>query len=280
MMRRTLFSLAIVILLAPSARATTLVRLSLEQLSQAATLVVRGRVLAEESRWNEAHTQIVTLATVQVTQSVKGAPPAFVTIAQPGGTVGNVHLRVAGTVYFSPQDEFYFFLEPDPAEASRFLLVGMLQGAFRIVRDPTSGEERVIHPLSGFAVSKRGLLEEGGRAAVIPEPLFRRELESALARPLVIPRGTALPVVVKDSPTRRSGMWRVFGRTTADVFPNSRVVVPAGSAVEGTAKLATGRWRIHWKEISLRGVRVTLHAENEQPAKIPLSGSEMLLVLR
>jgi hypothetical protein len=269
-----------VMLLAPSARATMLVRLSLEQLSQAATVVVRGRVLTEESRWNPAHTQIVTLTTVQVSQSVKGAPPTFVTIAQPGGTVGNVHLRVAGTVYFRPQDEFYFFLEPDPAEPPRFLLVGMLQGAYRIVRDPMNGAERVIHPLSGFAVSERGLREEAGRAAVTPEPMFRRELEGALARPLEIPRGTVLPVVVKDPPTRRSGMWRVVGRTTADVFPDSRVVVPAGSAVEGTAELASGRWRIHWKEISLRGARATLHAENEQPAKIPLAGSEMLLVLR
>jgi hypothetical protein len=280
MKRYILFSLAILILLAPSARATTLVRLSLEQLSQAATLVVRGRVLTGGSRWNQAHTQIVTRTTVQVTQSVKGAPPTLVAIEQPGGTVGNVHVRVAGTVFFNPQDEFYFFLEPARGDASGFLLVGMLQGAYRIVRDPTNGEERVIHPLSGLGVSQRGLLDEAGRAAVVPEPMFRRELQSALARPPEIPRGTALPVVVMNPPTRCSGVWRVFGETTADVFPNSRVVVPAGSAVEGTAELASGRWKIHWREISLRGAQVTLDAVNEQPAKVPLSGSEMLIVLR
>ena len=280
MQRHIFFSLAILLLLAPSARATTLVRLSLEQLSQAATLIVRGRVLAQESRWNQAHTQIHTRTTVQVSQAIKGVAPSSVVIEQPGGTVGNVHVRVAGTVYFSPQDEFYFFLEPTRADASRFLLVGMLQGAYRIVRDPSNGEERVIHPLSGFGVSKRGLLDEAGRAAVVPEAIFRRELQNALARPIEIPRGTALPVVVKNTLPRRAGVFCLHGETTADSFPNPRVVIPAGSAVEGTAELRSGEWRIHWREISLRGVRIALNALNEEPAKIRLAGREMLLVLR
>jgi len=277
---RILFSLAISILLAASAGATTLVRLSLEQLSQAATVVIRGRILAQESHWNTAHTQIVTRTTVQVVQSVKGVAPSRVVIDQPGGAVGNVRVRVAGTVFFKPQDAFYLFLEPARRDASQFLLVGMLQGAYRIVRNPRNGEERVIHPLSGFAVSKRGLLDEAGRAAAVSEPFFRQELRNALAAPIEIPRGTMLPVVIKSATTRRSGVRRVFGATTADIFPNSRVVIPAGSAVEGTAELASRRWRIHWREISLRGARVALRADNEQPARVPLSGSEMLMVLR
>jgi hypothetical protein len=217
---------------------------------------------------------------VQVIQSAKGVAPSQVVIDQPGGTVGNVRVRVAGTVFFKPQDEFYLFLEPVHRDASQFLLVGMLQGAYRIVRDPRNGEERVIHPLSGFAVSKRGLLDEVDRTAAVPEPIFRQELQHALATPIEIPRGTVLPVVVQNTPMRRAGVWRVFGTTTADIIPNSRVIVPAGSAVEGTAEFVSGRWRIHWKEISLRGARLALHADNDQPAKIPLSGSEMFLVLR
>ena len=47
-------------------RATTLVRLSLEQLSQASTHVVRGHAVRQESRWNPEHTRIVTLTTVAV----------------------------------------------------------------------------------------------------------------------------------------------------------------------------------------------------------------------
>jgi hypothetical protein len=189
-------------------------------------------------------------------------------------------VRVAGTVFFRPQDEFYLFLEPTRQDASRFLLVGMLQGAYRIVRGPRNGEERVIHPLSGFAVSKRELVDEVDRTAAVAEPIFRQELQHALTTPIEIPRGTTLPVVIKSAMERRSGVRRVFGATTATIFPNSRVVVPAGSAVEGTAELASGRWRIQWRELSLRGARVALHADNERPASIPLAGSEMLMILR
>lgn len=280
MMRTALLSLAFFILLVPVARATTLVRLSLEQLSQAATVVVRGRVLAQESRWNQAHTQIVTWTSVQITQSLKGAPPSLVAIEQPGGTVGNVHVRVAGTVFFNPQEEFFFFLEPARGDASRFLLVGMLQGAYRIVRDPRNGEEHVIHPLSGFAVSKRGLLDEAGRAGGVPEPLFRRELQNALARPLAIPRGTALPVVVKAAPARRSGGLRLLGRTTADVFPNSQTVIPAGSSIEGIAEWKSDGWRIQWTGLSVRGVRVALNSVDREPNQAPLREREMVVVLR
>ena len=279
-MKRTLFFLAILLVPAASTQATTLVRLSLEQLSQAATVVIRGRVLAQESRWNPAHTQIVTRTTVQVVQSVKGDVPSQVVIDQPGGAVGNVRVRVTGTVFFRAQDEFYLFLEPARRDASEFLLVGMLQGAYRIVRDSRNGEERVIHPLSGFAVSKRGLLDEVYRTAAVAEPIFRQQLQRALATPIEIPRGTRLPVVIKSATGGHSGMRRIFGATTADIFPNAHVVVPAGSVVEGTAESASGRWRIRWREISLRGASVALRAENDLPSQVPLAGSEMWMILR
>jgi hypothetical protein len=279
-MKRSLFFLTILLLPATSTRATTLVRLSLEQLSQAATVVVRGRVLGQVSRWNPAHTQIVTRTTVQVVQSVKGDAPLQVVIDQPGGAVGNVRVRVAGAVFFRPQDEFYFFLEPARRDASQFLLVGMLQGAFRIIRDPRNGEERVIHPLSGFAVSKRGLLDEVHRTAAVAEPIFRQQLQRVLAVPIEIPHGTTLPVVIKNATTQRSGVRRVLGATTADIFPNSQVIVPAGSIVEGTAEFTSGRWRVHWGQISMRGASVALRAENDLPGQVPLAGTEILMILR
>jgi hypothetical protein len=280
MKRHALFSLMTLFLLAPTARATTLVRLSLEQLSQAATVVVRGRIVAQQSGWNQAHTQILTQTTVEVIESVKGVPPSPLVMEQVGGTVGNVHVRVAGTVFFHPQEDFYLFLEPARGESRCFLLVGMLQGAYRIVRDPKSGREHVVNPLSGFDLSPRRLVDEASRAAVVPMPMFRQKLENALAAPLRIPRGTRLPVRVNKPPIRRSGVWHLCAETTADIFPNSRVVVPVGSAVEGTAEMVAGRWRICWRELSVRGTPIALHATNDAPAMELLRGREMFVVLR
>jgi hypothetical protein len=138
----------------------------------------------------------------------------------------------------------------------------------------------VIHPLSGFAVSKRGLLDEVHRTAAVAEPVFRQQLQRALAVPIEIPHGTTLPVVIKNATTQRSGVRRVLGATTADIFPNSQVIVPAGSIVEGTAEFTSGRWRVHWGQISMRGASVALRAENDLPGQVPLAGTEILMILR
>ena len=102
------------------ALATSLVRLSLDQLTQASSAVLQGRVVSQASQWNAQRTEIVTLTTVAVDQNVKGNTPATVVVEQLGGTVGRMHVAVPGTMHFFPQTRYELFLQPSESDPPAF----------------------------------------------------------------------------------------------------------------------------------------------------------------
>jgi len=263
------------------ALATTLVRLSLEQLTQAATEVVRARVVRQESHWNEDHTRIATVTTLAVDQTLKGHPPATIEVEQPGGTVGNIHVRVAGTVLFRPQADYVIFLEPSAVTPSRFRVVGMAQGAYRVYRDATTHEERLILPLgkltSGGDMTAHETPAVGGTIAL---SRFRELVSVAVRTPIVVPRGTSIPIMIQSAESRGAGRVRVVARTNVDLFPSSSVVIPAGSTVEGTANMIAGVWKIHWAEVSVRGVRTQISGTSEEPGGASLRGRILVVKVR
>jgi hypothetical protein len=263
------------------AQATTLVRMSLEQLSQAASEIVRGHVVSQESCWNPEHTRILTLTTIALDQSLKGNPASTLVIEQPGGKVGSIHVFVAGTIRFHPQTEYLLFLERSEAEPSRYVPVGMVQGAYRIYRDATTREERVILPLGNLP---HGTQQAGAAANLVGPTLpfkeFRQQVATALSAPVVIPRGTAIPLAIQSAESRGVGRVHIVGRTTGDIFPSASVVIPAGSPVEGTAQRVAGTWKIHWTELSIRGTSVPLSASSEEPAGGSLRGRMLVINVR
>jgi len=260
-----------------AAHATTMVRLSLEQLSQASSSIVRGRVLDQESGWNAAHTQIVTLTTIAVDQVWKGHPPAQIMIEQLGGKAGHIREYVAGSVHFLPQATYVLFLEPATTDSTRYLVVGMTQGAYRIYQDATTHEERVIQPLGGvFYGSRSGLAPAAGAA---PLTQFRQQLSGALEAPIVIPKGTSLSVRIETTESPVAGRISVLGRTAFDAYPSRTVVVPAGSEVDGIAERVAGRWQIHWTGISIRDTRVPIAATSQEPAE-QLGGRVIVIRVR
>src|SRR5579863_8687179 len=108
----TAITLAAVLFRPRPVRATTMVRMSLEQLSQASSVIVRGHVVSAETRWNSDHTRIMTFTTVAVDQTMKGSPGATIVVQQLGGTVGNRHVYVPGSARLAPQASYLLFLEP------------------------------------------------------------------------------------------------------------------------------------------------------------------------
>ena len=164
---------------AATARATTLVRLSLEQLTEASSAIVRGHVVSQESGWNPAHTHIFTTTTIAVDQALKGNVQPEVVIEQLGGKLGHRREHVAGTVHFFPQASYWLFLEPAAAGTGRYMVVGMAQGAYRIYQDPATHEDRVIRPFGGVFYGTR---DPAQGAAPLKE--FRHELATALEAPM------------------------------------------------------------------------------------------------
>src|SRR3989442_558558 len=114
---------------AAPARATTLVRLSLEQLTEASSAIVRGHVVSQESGWNPAHTHIFTTTTIAVDQALKGNVQPEVVIEQLGGKLGHRREYVAGTVHFFPQASYWPFLEPAAPGTGGYTGGGEAQGA-------------------------------------------------------------------------------------------------------------------------------------------------------
>jgi hypothetical protein len=253
-----LLPLAVAIISVP-AGATTLVHMSLEQLSQASTDIVRGHVVYQESSWDAFHKLMLTVTQVAIEQRMKGQAPELIEIEQPGGKIGNVRLYVPGTVHFLPGAKYLLFVEPARTAPSRYLVVGMTQGAYRIYQDAAIGEERVLRPLGRMFYGP-------GTASSQTESLrlFRQELSSAIAAPMIIPGGTVMLITVETTEMSGVGRLEVQGRTARDLFPGERIVVPAGSLVEGTAQEKSGAWQIRWSDVIVRGRRIPIFATGNE----------------
>ena len=120
-------------------QATTLTRLSLDQLAAAADNVARVRCASAETRWENG--SIWTVTTFVIVETMKGNLPAQVTVHLPGGRLGHLTATVDGTPKFEPGDESILFLEH--TGSGEFSVAGWVQGSFRITRDPHSGQETV-----------------------------------------------------------------------------------------------------------------------------------------
>lgn len=278
--RTQFLTIIVAILMSASASATTLMRMSLDQLTQASTEIIRGHVISQSTQWNSGHTRIYTFTTVALDQSYKGNPPSTLVIQQPGGRVGKVQVFVAGTIQFHPQTDYLLFLERSASDSSKFLPVGMMQGGYRVYRDMATREEKLILPLGSL---RRGA--PTGAGAVIAGPAvpvhqFQREVAMALSTPIIIPRGTAIPIAIKS--TRLAGLRRldVAGRTTSDLFPNEGLVIPAGSPISGIAERVGSSWSISWKDVSIGGQQVLLSARNTEPAGGALQGRVLRVSVR
>ena len=130
-MRVPLLLLALV-LAAPAARAAVVVRLSVKDMAGLADLVVRGRVEAKEARWEGG--RIFTFVRLTATSVWKGRvkPGQPVTVAIPGGEVGDLGQLVSGTPHAEVGDDVVLFLEARPVG---WVVVGLGLGWLRAEPD-------------------------------------------------------------------------------------------------------------------------------------------------
>jgi len=169
--------IAALALLAIVANATTLSRLSFDELANQATAVGRFRCISVESRWQDG--EMWTETRFETLEVNKGLLPGVVTVRMLGGTVGNLHSHVEGVPAFRPGEEAYLFLWGRGGEPFRVL--GWSQGAFRIARDPRTGIERVTQDSAAaplFDPQTRQFRHGGIRN--LPVAVFQAKLRKAL----------------------------------------------------------------------------------------------------
>jgi len=127
---------------------TLAVALSLEDMVSQSDVIAIGNVVDTRSMWVDRN--LVTLATVSVSESLKGAPGETVTVVLPGGVDVNRKVPVAmtypGAPRLTPGENAFLFLTADSEVGGGYSVAGFAQGKFSIVNDE-DGEPMVSRDL-------------------------------------------------------------------------------------------------------------------------------------
>ena len=109
--------------------------MSVEDLAVESKRIVHGRIIRQESAWNESRTAIYTDVTLAVEQTAVGAKAAELTFRIDGGEVDGIGMATSNAPHFENGQELVVFLE-DRAGAER--LVSHSQGAFEVTQGKVS----------------------------------------------------------------------------------------------------------------------------------------------
>ncbi len=131
-----IFGVLILIVAVPAARATVLQRLFLDDMVGKSAVVVHATVISSRADWNASHSSIWTVYTVRAHQYLKGFLGETFEFREPGGTVSNVGMYVAGAPKFLADEEVVLFLWTD-GRSGRYQCIGFEQGALRVRQEGT-----------------------------------------------------------------------------------------------------------------------------------------------
>jgi hypothetical protein len=127
--------LVVGLLCSPALYATSIVPMSVEELTARAQFVVEGRALEQWSQWDNNEHLIYTYTRFAVMQKLKGAAADSIVVRQMGGSAGGYTQIVSGVRHFQTGDEAVLFLRPSVAADGSLAVVGLMQGNFRILHE-------------------------------------------------------------------------------------------------------------------------------------------------
>lgn len=157
--------------------AATLERLSLEEMIQKSTEIVRGRILS--SRTALRGPVVYTFVQVQVDDRWKGPPAARVEVAVPGGEYGRLQQSFSGAPVFEAGGEYLLFLWTGRSGLTQ--VIGLSQGVFQ-VRRSADGSLVVERPASREVVLEPGTGRRVGDVAIsVPLEDMRSRVRQVLS---------------------------------------------------------------------------------------------------
>ena len=110
--------------------ASTVPRMSLEEIIDQSELIASGQVLKSSSAWDNSHQFIWTHYEIAVHDITKGNRTQTLVVSEPGGTADGLTQYIPGTVTFRAGEEVALFLYRTPIGYLR--TVGWGQGKFTI----------------------------------------------------------------------------------------------------------------------------------------------------
>ena len=160
-----------------NAAATTLARMSIEQMSRSAPLIVHARCIGNSTGWDSG--EIWTFTNFEVEESWKGSAPSPISVRLLGGRLGNLTSNVSGVPRFRSGEEVVLFLEP--TARGDFSIVSWAQGTLRIRRNNRTGEESVTQDTASiptFDPGTRRYVTQGIRNLGLSD--FRARVEASI----------------------------------------------------------------------------------------------------
>jgi hypothetical protein len=122
-----------ILFLLTAAGATTVIPMSVEDLTRAASSVVEVEVTGSWSAWNSDHSLIYTYSRVRVARALKGGVQPEMIVEQLGGSSEGYIMKVAGVHALNKGEHAVLFLRPARANGGgSWTIVGLMQGHFKI----------------------------------------------------------------------------------------------------------------------------------------------------
>ena len=123
------------------AQATLVPRMTLEQAVDDSALIVQGTVVRTWSAWGDGRQFIWTHYELRVSDALKGLASRNIVISEPGGTVGDTGMQIAGAPRYSVGEEVVLFVTRTPIGYLR--TAGWGQGKYVVV-DARDSDRRVV----------------------------------------------------------------------------------------------------------------------------------------
>jgi hypothetical protein len=123
--------------------------LSMTDMIDQSDLIAIGSCIDSKSVW--VNRALVTLATISVAETLKGAESATIAVTLPGGIDANrkfpVSMSYPGAPQITPGEDVFLFLTASGVVAGSYTVTGFSQGKFSIVKDE-EGEHFVTRDLT------------------------------------------------------------------------------------------------------------------------------------
>jgi hypothetical protein len=166
------------LLAVPALRATTAVERTEAEMIQEAQIIVTGRCVGVQSQWVDR--DLVTLATIEVAEVLKGSAGSQVTVVLPGGADSNRKFPIAmsypAAPEIFPQENVLLFLVPEGRVADGYSVVGFSQGKLTVADTPQG--KVASQNLSALNLQGRdGAVHRGGAKTIAIDALRRKAQE-------------------------------------------------------------------------------------------------------